>query len=37
MEYEGRIVIVKLTVKEFKDTKTEKRIYTIEAVNVDLK
>jgi len=36
MEYKERIVPVKLTVKEFKDTKTEKRIYNIEAIDVDL-
>ena len=36
MEHNGRIVPVKLTVKEYKDIKTEKRLYSIEAIGVDL-
>ena len=36
MEYKKRIVPVKLTVKEFKDTKTEMRLYSIEAIDVGL-
>ena len=36
MEYKDRIVPVKLTVKEYKDIKTEKRLYSIEAIDVDL-
>jgi len=37
MEHDNRIVPVKLTVKEFKDIKTEKRIYSIEAIDIELK
>jgi len=36
MEYEDRIVPVKLTVKEYIDIKSEKRIYSIEAIDVTL-
>jgi len=36
MEYDGRIVIVKLTIMKYKDIKTEKRLYSIQAINVDL-
>jgi len=36
MEYNGRIVPVKLTVKEYKDIKTQKRLYSLEAIDVDL-
>jgi hypothetical protein len=37
MEHDNRIVPVKLTLKEFKDIKTERRIYSIEAIDVELK
>ena len=30
MEYKGRIIPVKLTIKEYKATKTQKRIYSLE-------
>jgi len=36
MEHNGRIVPVKLTVKEYKDIKTQMRLYSIEAIDVDL-
>ena len=36
MEHNGRIIPVKLTVKEFKDIKTQKRLYSIEAIDVRL-
>ena len=36
MEHKGRIVPVKLTVKEYKDIRTEKRLYSIEAIDVSL-
>ena len=36
MEYDSRIVIVKLTIMKYKDIKTEKRLYSIQAINVDL-
>jgi len=36
MEHNGRIVPVKLTVKEYKDIKTQMRLYSLEAINVDL-
>ena len=37
MEHDGRIISAKLTVKEFKDIKTEKRLYSVEAINVEIK
>jgi hypothetical protein len=36
MEYDGRIVPVKLTVMKYKDIKAKKRLYSIQAINVDL-
>jgi len=36
MEHIDRIVPVKLTVKEYKDIKTQKRLYSLEAIDVDL-
>ena len=36
MEDNGRIIPIKLTVKEYKDIWTEKRIYSIEAIDVGL-
>jgi hypothetical protein len=36
MEYDGRIVPVKLTVMKYKDIKATKRLYSIEAINVGL-
>ena len=37
MESDGRIVPVKFTVKEYKDIKTEKRLYSLEAIDVEIK
>jgi hypothetical protein len=37
MEYKGRIIPVKLTVKEYKDIWSEKRLYSIEAIDVEVK
>jgi hypothetical protein len=37
MENDGRIIPVKFTIKEYKDIKTEKRLYSVEAINVDIK
>ena len=36
MEYYGRIVPIKLTIKEYKQIGTEKRLYSVEAINIDL-
>ena len=36
MEHNGRIIPVKLTVKEFKNVKDGKRLYSIEAIDVGL-
>jgi len=36
MEYSGRIFPVKFTVKEYKQEGLDKRLYSIEAINVDL-
>ena len=36
MDYNNRIVPVKLTIKEYKDIRTNKRLYSIEAIDVDL-
>ena len=36
MEYKGRIIPVKFTVKEYKQTGLDKRLYSLEAINVDL-
>jgi len=36
MEYGGRILPVKFTVKEYKQEGVDKRLYSIEAINVDL-
>ena len=36
MEYKDRIVPVKLTIKEYKDIWTERRLYSIEAIDVGL-
>jgi hypothetical protein len=37
MEYEGRIIPVKFTVKEYDDPKLSKKLYSIEAIDVELK
>ena len=37
MEYNGKIVVVKITVKEYEGTDLKNNLYSIEAVNVDLK
>ena len=36
MEHNGRIVPVKLTIKEYKDIWTKKRLFSIEAIDVGL-
>ena len=36
MEYGGKIIIAKITVKEYVDTDLENKLYSIEAVNVKL-
>jgi hypothetical protein len=36
MEYKGRIIPIKFTVKEYKQKGTNKRLYSIEAINVTL-
>ena len=36
MEFNGRVVPVKLTIKEFKDIWAKRRVYSIEAINADL-
>ena len=37
MEHDRRIIPVKFTVKEFKDIKAEKRLYSVEAIDVEIK
>jgi hypothetical protein len=37
MEYGGKIAVVKITVKEYADDDLENKLYSIEAVDVDLK
>jgi hypothetical protein len=37
MENDGRIIPIKFTVKEYEDIKTEKRVYSIEAIDVEIK
>lgn len=37
MEYNGKITVVKITVKEYEGADLQNKIYSIEAVNVDLK
>jgi len=37
MEYNGKITVVKITVKEYEGAGLQNKIYSIEAVNVDLK
>ena len=37
MEYAGRVLPVKITVKEYKDSAKGKRIYSIEAIDVEIK
>jgi hypothetical protein len=37
MEYNGKIAVVKITVKEYEGTDLQNNLYSIEAVNVDLK
>jgi hypothetical protein len=37
LEYGGRIVIAKITVKEYKDPELKNKIYSIEAVDVELR
>ena len=37
IEYGGRIAVVKITVKEYEDSDLENKLYSIEAVGVDLR
>ena len=37
MEYGGRIAVVKITVKEYENSDLENKLYSIEAVGVDLR
>jgi len=37
MEYDGKIAVVKITVKEYADAGLHNKLYSIEAVDVDLK
>jgi hypothetical protein len=37
MEYEGKIVIVKITVKEYADADVQNKLYSIAAIDVELK
>ena len=37
MEYEGKITVVKITIKEFEGIDLQKNLYSIEAIDVDLK
>jgi len=37
MEYRGKIVVVKITVKEYADGDLQNKLYSIEAVDVDLR
>ena len=36
IEFENKIIPVKITVKEFKDTSLGKRLYSIEAIDVEI-
>jgi hypothetical protein len=36
MEYGGKITIVKITVKEYIDTELQNKLYSIEAIDVEL-
>jgi hypothetical protein len=37
MEYNEKITVVKITVKEYADTDLQNKLYSIEAVDVDLR
>ena len=37
MEYRGKIVVVKITVKEYADDDLQNKLYSIEVVDVDLR
>jgi hypothetical protein len=37
MEYGGKIALVKITVKEYLDAELQNKIYSIEAVDVELR
>jgi hypothetical protein len=37
MEYGGKVAVVKITVKEYADTDLQNKLYSIEAVDVDLR
>jgi hypothetical protein len=37
LEYKGRVIPVKITVKEMKSEREGKRIYSIEAVDAEIK
>jgi len=37
MEYKGKIVVVKVTVKEYADGDLQNKLYSIEAVDMDLR
>jgi hypothetical protein len=37
MDYSGKMLIVKITVKEYEGSDLQNKLYSIEAVNVDLK
>ena len=37
MEYGGKIAVVKITVKEYEDSDLENKLYSIEAIGVDLR
>ena len=37
MEYGGKITVVKITVKEYENTRLENKLYSIEAVDVELR
>jgi hypothetical protein len=37
MEYNGKIIPVKLTIKKFKDIWAERRLYSLEAIDVEIK
>ena len=37
MEYDGKIAVVKITVKEYADADLQNKLYSIEAVDVDLR
>jgi hypothetical protein len=36
IEFDNKIIPVKITVKEYKDKNLGKRLYSVEAINVDL-